>query len=85
MVKYSIIIEFDFNDVNSRLPVTVKMMNIKASEKGRHQKKKLVATRKGFQDNCAENEGTVYGEGFFFMCFSCLFNFTGVFYVFDVL
>ena len=43
----------------------VKMMKIKASEKGRHQKKRLRAKRKGFQDKNAENEGTVYGEGEF--------------------
>ena len=41
------------------------MMNIKASEKGRHQKKKLVAKRKGFQDEKAENEGTEHGQGDF--------------------
>ena len=40
----------------------------KTSEKGRHQKKKLVARRKGFQDKNAENEGTGDGEGANFLC-----------------
>ena len=56
---------FVFEGLAKTDKLRVKMMNIKASEKGRHQKKKLRAKRKGFQDKNAEDEGTVYGKGNF--------------------
>ena len=57
----------------------VKMMNIKASEKGRRQKKKLRAKRKGSRTKMQKMRELCMGKGNFDV-FSYLFNFTSFFY-----